>query len=180
MPGMSEPNAAGRKTDNDALDAVVELMKQRIDIQQARLAQAEAPPQNANPVIAQLLEEQRHRIRKQGDGVRPDEALTPPSAIALQPEVFQPDSTKALLNAQLLECVGLMREAGWLYRNSRLEPHDRGCFVSQTVNLMEASTKMGDAIRRLAGGEEPVPTTRHVMVVERVEGGGGKASLENE
>jgi hypothetical protein len=175
---MSKRHAAGRKTD-DGFEAAVANLNARIEVQKARLT-GETPEEKAFKVADDILEAAKMRRRVAGDGLAPDEAPAPPRVITLPPEVYRPESTRALLNAQLLECVALMRDAGWLYRNTALEGHERGYFINQTVNLMEASTKMGDAIRRLAGGEDPVSTTRHVMVVERGEGGGGKAGLENE
>ncbi|HEY1630200.1 MAG TPA: hypothetical protein VGF56_02745 [Rhizomicrobium sp.] len=176
---MSKDDAAGRKTE-DAFEAEVAALQERIDIQKARLCGEEPPPQRTTSELMREAITQNLKVhtRVPGDGFAPDETPAAPQPIVLPREVFEADSTKAMLNAQLLECVGLIRQAAWLYRNSPIQPHDRGTFINQTVNIMEASTKMGDAIRRLGGGEDPIPTTRHVMVLER--GEGGRASLENE
>jgi len=179
MPGMDKNDAAGRKTE-DVLAAQMEALQERIDRQKERLLGDEYPsPLASSDVTLEQIQDHLHKHgRVPGDGYAPEAVPKQGRKIALPPEVFEADSTKAMLNAQLLECVGLMREAAWLYRNSPVMPQERSTFIHQTVSLMEASTKMGDTIRRLGGGEDPVPTTRHVMVVER--GEGVRASLENE
>ncbi len=180
---MSDSNAAGRKTDGLAgddqpLNAVETLSRRMAELEALRgppkeACKEEAPEDRARDAVMQ-------RTRRYNDNYEPREQPLPAAPIELSEQVYQPDSTKALLNAQLLESVALMRDAGWLYRNSSLMPSDRGDFVSQAIRLMEASAKIGDTIRRLDGGEDPVPTTRHLTVVEYKEGGGGKAPLENE
>jgi hypothetical protein len=103
----------------------------------------------------------------------------PAEPIALDEQVHAPAATEALLNAQLLECVAMVRDAGYLYRNTLAPPDDRGAFILQTGKLMEMSARLADAINRLRGAPEPVKTTRHVVAVEHV-GGGGTAKPENE
>ncbi|HEY1837863.1 MAG: hypothetical protein WBQ17_12985 [Rhizomicrobium sp.] len=103
----------------------------------------------------------------------------PAEPIALDDQVNAPGATEALLNAQLLECVGMVRDAGSLYRNSPIEPNDRGYFINHASKLMEMSAQLAGAINRLRGAPEPVKTTRHVVAIERV-GGRGPAKPENE
>jgi hypothetical protein len=114
----------------------------------------------------------------------------PAPEIGLDEVVYRPGCTEAFLNAQLLECVAIVRDAGWLYRNTVLHPEERGSFVNQAINLMEASAKVGEAIARLRGFEEPVPTTRQIFEVRYPDApkpalpsrgeGGGRAFPENE
>jgi hypothetical protein len=104
----------------------------------------------------------------------------PAEPIALDEQVHGAGATEAILNAQLLECVGMVRDAGFLYRNSKIPPDDRGYFINHTGRLMEISAKLAEAINRLRGAPEPVKTTRHVTVVEHVVGGGGTPNPENE
>jgi hypothetical protein len=111
------------------------------------------------------------------------EAPLPAPEIGLDEQVYRPGCTEAFLNAQLLECVAIVRDAGWLYRNSILEPNDRGYFINQTVATMKASAEIAAAIARLKGIEEPVPTTRQVFEMrypDALPSRGGRAVLENE
>ena len=127
--------------------------------------------------IARLKREQSP-AKEQGK-----EAPLPAPEIGLDEQVYRPGCTEAFLNAQLLECVAIVRDAGWLYRNSILPPDERGTFVAQTVRMMEASAEISSAIARLRGIEEPVPTTRQVFEVrypDAPRGEGGRAILENE
>ncbi len=103
----------------------------------------------------------------------------PAEPIALDEQVHSPGVTEAILNAQLLECVGMVRDAGYLYRNSIAEPREREHFIDQAGKLMDISAKLAEAINRLRGAPEPVKTTRHVVAIEHV-GGGGPAKPENE
>jgi hypothetical protein len=103
----------------------------------------------------------------------------PAEPIALDEQVYSPGATEAILNAQLLECVGIVRDAGYLYRNTPLTPDDRGYFINHASRLMEISAKLAESISRLKGAPEPVKTTRHIVAIENV-GGGGPAKPENE
>jgi hypothetical protein len=112
-----------------------------------------------------------------------NERPMPAPEIGLDEAVFQPGCTEAFLNAQLLECVAIVRDAGWLYRNTMMMPADRGAFVNQTVDMMKASAEIAAAIARLKGIEEPVPTTRQIFEMKHTlpaQGEGGSAILENE
>jgi hypothetical protein len=106
----------------------------------------------------------------------PTDQPLPAAPIALDAQVQGDDITQSLLNAQLLECVAILRDAGHLYRNTAVEPYQRGHFVDQTAKLMETSVQLADAINRLKGAPEPIKTTRHIVAVERVEGGGSAIS----
>lgn len=90
----------------------------------------------------------------------------PAQDIGLAEAVFQPGCTEVFLNAQLLECMAIVCDAGWLYRNSIIPPDERTYFVNQMINLMDASAKISAAIARLKGIEEPVPTTRQIFEVK--------------
>jgi hypothetical protein len=103
----------------------------------------------------------------------------PAEPIALDEQVHAPAATEALLNAQLLECVGMVRDVGHLYRNSAMQPDDRGHFINHANTLMETSARLAEAVNRLRGAPEPVKTTRHVVAIEHV-GGGGPRIPENE
>jgi hypothetical protein len=103
----------------------------------------------------------------------------PAEPIALDELVHAPAATEAMLNAQLLECVGMVRDVGYLYRNSPMQPDDRSHFINHASRLMETSAKLAEAITRLRGAPEPVKTTRHVVAIEHV-GGGGTPIPENE
>src|SRR5581483_3526911 len=73
------------------------------------------------------------RMREIGPRTSGPAALQPlPAAkIELPAEALSPEATEGILNAQLLECVALMRDAGWFYRNAALEPGERGHFSTQ-------------------------------------------------
>lgn len=103
----------------------------------------------------------------------------PAEPIALDEQVHTAGATEAMLNAQLLECVGMVRDVGYLYRNSPVQPDERGHFINHASTLMGMSAKLAEAINRLRGAAEPVKTTRHVVAIEHVEGG-GPAKPENE
>lgn len=110
-----------------------------------------------------------------------NEQPLPAAKIELPGEALAPQATEAILNAQLLECVALVRDAGWLYRNSPLHPDDRGSFTHQAINLMRASGDLAKAIALLRG-EKDVPTTRQHYVVQHVNdpGVGGLPESKNE
>lgn len=127
---------------------------------------------NLQRMIRTELEE---RFGPQGQIEKP----LPAEPIALDEQVHSLGAAEAILNAQLLECVGMVRDAGYLYRNSIAEPMERGQFIHQATQLMEISARLADSINRLRGAPEPVKTTRHVVAVEHV-GGGGPAKPENE
>ena len=57
-------------------------------------------------------------------GPKEPEQPLPAHAISLPEEIHQPNLTETLLNAQLAEALSLIRDAGYLYRNSRLEAHE--------------------------------------------------------
>jgi hypothetical protein len=98
-------------------------------------------------------------------GANPAEQ-TPASQILLPDEVCDPNITEKLLNAQLGECLALMRDAIFLYRvGGHYAPIEREHFVDQTVNLMKASSEMGAMIHRLKNGD-PKPhekVQRHIV-----------------
>lgn len=100
----------------------------------------------------------------------------PAELIALDDQVHASGATEAMLNAQLLECVGMVRDVGYLYRNSPVQPDERGHFINHASRLMETSAKLAEAINRLRGAPEPVKTTRHVVAIEHVGGGGATDS----
>jgi hypothetical protein len=84
---------------------------------------------------------------------REPEKPTPAYAIELAPEILQPDITEKLLNAQLAEALFLMRDAGFLYRNSARPGDERDYCVSQTVKLLSASGAVAQTIARLKESE---------------------------
>jgi hypothetical protein len=131
----------------------------------------------------QRVDMMRNLIRKEVEGVLSGPAVEhkplPAEPIALDAQVLLPGATEALLNAQLLECVGILRDAGHLYRNTVIEPNERGFFINHASRLMEISATLAGAVARLRSGQEPVKTTRHITVVEHV-GGRGKPDPENE
>jgi hypothetical protein len=158
----------------------------------SRKNQAGLDPEDEEPISPESGLDQRSEFSKILEKVRREQAPTkeesderpmPAPQIGLDDAVFQPGCTEAFLNAQLLECVAIVRDAGWLYRNTMMMPADRGAFVNQTVDMMKASAEIAAAIARLKGIEEPVPTTRQIFEVKHVDaspGEGGRAVLENE
>jgi hypothetical protein len=90
---------------------------------------------------------------------------TPPLPVLLPEEIHNPNITEHMLNAQLAECLAMMRDAVWLYRVEPREPHERARFVDQAVSLMKASSDMGAMIHRLKSGD-PKPhekVQRHIV-----------------
>ncbi len=105
----------------------------------------------------------------------------PAAKIELPAEAMSPEATESILNAQLLECVALMRDAGWFYRNAALEPAERGHFSDQTVRLMTASGEIAKVVALLRGRDEPA-SRQHYLVehVNRAAGVGGPMESKNE
>ena len=135
---------------------------------------------SGNPISRKDIEEQlraafNERFGQPGTTEKP----LPAEPIVLDAQVHAPGATEALLNAQLLECVGMVRDVGFLYRNTPAQPDDRGYFINHASKLMEMSAQLAGAINRLRGAPEPVKTTRHVVAIEHV-GGGGPAKPQNE
>jgi len=161
-------------------------------------SQAGSGPEDAETVTFAGRSYRRSELAEMAETIRRARSPTkehsnvapmPAQDIGLAEAVFQPGSTEAFLNAQLLECVAIVRDAGWLYRNSIIQPDERGHFVSQMTAMMEASAKIAAAIGRLKGLEDPVPTTRQVFEVRYPDapkpalptrGEGGGVVLENE
>ena len=119
-------------------------------------------------------------------GAQPEQPL-PGYALQLAEDILQPNITEKLLNAQLAEAVFLLRDAGFMYRNSELPGEDRRCFIDHSVSVMRASSEIADRIARLQGGAPN--ETRYRYIVEHVQGeqsvpqapgGGGGPIPENE
>ena len=99
-------------------------------------------------------------------GADPADPL-PPTPIALPEEITHPNITEQLLNAQLAECLLILRDAAHLYRNSPFEPHERGHYVTQPVELMKASAEVAAMVSRLKNGDAR-PEIRQRFTVERI------------
>lgn len=93
---------------------------------------------------------------------------TPPLPVLLPEEIHNPNITEHMLNAQLAECLAMMRDAVWLYRVEPRHPIERQHFVDQAVSLMKASSDMGAMIHRLRNGDPKPPETVQRYVVERI------------
>jgi len=155
-------------------------------------SQAGLDPEDADPISLQSGPALRKKVEgtiarlqraQSPTKAQSKEAPMPAPEIGLDEAVFRPGCTEAFVNAQLLECVAIVRDAGWLYRNCILEPSDRGRFVAQTVDMMKASAEIAAAVARLKGIEEPVPTTRQIFEVKHVDalrGEGGGVRLESD
>lgn len=76
----------------------------------------------------------------------------PAYPVDLAAELIQPDATERLLKAQLAEALFLIRDAGFLYRNSRADGHDRGDYAQHAESLMLSSVKIADCVARMNGG----------------------------
>lgn len=90
---------------------------------------------------------------------------TPPLPVLLPEEIHNPNITEHMLNAQLAECLAMMRDAVWLYRVEPRQPIERQHFVDQAVSLMKASSEMSAMIHRLKNGD-PKPqekVQRHIV-----------------
>jgi hypothetical protein len=110
---------------------------------------------------------------------------TPPQPVLLPEEIHNPNITEQMLNAQLAECLAMLRDAVWLYRVERREPIERNHFVDQAVSLMKASSEMGAMIHRLRNGDPQPRELVQRFIVERVirgstEGEGGLAIPKND
>lgn len=117
---------------------------------------------------------------KEQPAAREPEKPLPAYPVDTAPELLQPDTTERLLNAQLAEALFLIRDAGFIYRNSHLDGRDRGCFAQHAESLMLSSVKVADCIARLSGNAPPPSEKRVRYMVERVEGEGSRRKPENE
>lgn len=151
------------------------------------------------PPAATLLDEMLQAQRKYGPKESPKPAQakaasktaapkTPEEPLRAYPvdiakELRDPNITETLLNAQLAETLFLMRDIGFLYRNSDAETQQRGHLMNHGDMMVEASVKIADCLARLKGGGGP-EEKRIRYVVEHVQaggqGGGGPAKPENE
>jgi hypothetical protein len=100
-------------------------------------------------------------------GANPAEPL-PPTPIVLPAEITNPNITEMLLNAQLAECLLILRDAAFLYRVEQREPIERHHFVDQATNLMKASAEVAAMVHRLKHGPEERPTIHQKFTVERI------------
>jgi hypothetical protein len=101
-------------------------------------------------------------------GANPAEQM-PPLPVLLPEEIHNPNITEHMLNAQIAECLTMMRDAIFLYRvGGQYAPIEREHFVDQTVKLMKASSEMGAMIHRLRNGDPKPPELVQRYVVERV------------
>jgi len=110
---------------------------------------------------------------------KPEEPLRAYS-VDIAKELLQPNMTETLLNAQLAEALFLVRDAGFLYRNSQAPSLERGAFIDHSQSLISASVSIADCIARLKGAVPPVEQKRIHYLVEHVQGGGGRPKPENE
>lgn len=105
-------------------------------------------------------------------GANPEESL-PPTPLDLPAEVTHPNITEMLLNAQLSECVMLLRGVAYLYREELRSESARASLVAQITSLMKASTDVAAMLHRMKGGAEPCPTIHQKFTVERIVHGPG-------
>jgi len=100
-------------------------------------------------------------------GADPAEPL-PPTPIVLPAEITNPNITEMLLNAQLAECLLILRDAAFLYRVQPREPNERVHYVDQATSLMKASAEVAAMVHRLKHGPEERPTIHQKFTVERI------------
>ncbi|MBV9989757.1 MAG: hypothetical protein JOZ72_00565 [Alphaproteobacteria bacterium] len=99
--------------------------------------------------------------QKNEQPVAPEPATPLPAyPVDLAPELLRPEITEVMLRAQLAEALFLIRDAGFLYRNTGGEPIDRGGFVNHAEGLMQSSIKVADCIARLNGAAPPAAEKR--------------------
>ncbi|HVZ70151.1 MAG TPA: hypothetical protein VG891_11865 [Rhizomicrobium sp.] len=121
-----------------------------------------------------MTEEARMRA-----GANPAE-LVPPMPTELPADVTNPNITEMLLNAQLVECLTILRGAAYLYREEPHQPYERGQFVNHATSLVKASVKIAAMVHRLKHGEEERPTIHQKFTVERIvrtAGGEGEVQI---
>jgi len=100
-------------------------------------------------------------------GANPAQPI-PPMPIELPADITNPNITEMLLNAQLAECLTILRGAAYLYREEPHQPSERGYFVTQATNLMKASAEVAAMVHRLKHGPEERPTIHQKFTVERI------------
>ena len=115
-------------------------------------------------------------------GAKPEKPL-PAEPISLADELHQPNMTEKLLNAQLAEALSLIRDAAFLYRNSRAEANERGFYINHAEQMIAASAAIAERIAKLGGGDRAAER-RFRYTIEHVagprEGEGGSPDPENE
>lgn len=89
-------------------------------------------------------------------------------AVAADDATLPPQSIAALLQSQVAECVGVVRDLAEYAKDPKLISHERIHVVGAIGDLIEQCSNAGIVIAKLHGG---LDGTRHTVVVEEKRGG---------
>ena len=81
----------------------------------------------------------------------------PAYPLDLAAELSQPDTTEKLLNAQLAEALFMIRDVGYVYRNTPDVSTYGGHIIQPGESLMQASAKIAGCIAQLKGAGKGRP-----------------------